>query len=105
MHLGAQLALGAHAIEGADQQHADHQLEVDRGAADGAVVGRHDPADERGVEQHVDSAKRMVSRNVVFEAERIEQRLRHHPLAHHRRLHRTRKTSESRPPASRQRRS
>ncbi|MGI4959769.1 MAG: recombinase family protein, partial [Janthinobacterium lividum] len=47
----------------------------------------------------------MVNGDVVLEAEGVEQRLSHHPPAHHRRLHRTRRLSESRPPASQQRRS
>ena len=85
--LGAKPALRADAAQIADQQHADHQFRVDRGPPDRAVVRRHDAADERRVEQGVDGAQRMVVRHMVIKPERVEQRLRHHPLAHHRRLH------------------
>lgn len=78
--LRTQPALGADAAEVADQQHSDHQLRVDRRAPDRAVVGRHDAADGGGVQQGVHGAQRVVVRHVVFEPERVEQRLRHHPL-------------------------
>ena len=96
--LGAEPALRADAVQVADQQHADHQFRVDRGPSDCTVVRRHDAADERRVEQGVDGAQRVVVRHMVLEPKRAEQRLRHHPLAHHRRLHRTLEVSESRHP-------
>jgi hypothetical protein len=96
--LGAEPALGADAAEVADQEHADHQLRVDRGAPDRAVVGRHHAADEGRVQEGVDGAERVVARHVVLEPEGVEQRLRRHPPAHHRRLPRAAEVSESRPP-------
>ena len=92
--VGAQFALGADASEITDQQHANHQLGIDRRASDGAVVRRHHAADERGVEQSVHSTQRMIGRDMVIQPKRVEQRLRHHPLAHHRRLHRIEEVSE-----------
>jgi len=52
-HPGAELPLGADPAEVADQQHAYHQLRIDRGTSDQAVVGRHDAPDERRVQQGV----------------------------------------------------
>ena len=102
---GTELALRADTAEIPDQQHADHQLRIDRGPPNQAVVGRHDTADEGGVEQGVHSAPGVISRHMVLEPEGVEQRLRYHSLAHHRCLHCTAEASESRPPASWQRQS
>ena len=96
--LGAELPFRADAAQVADQQHADHQLGIDREPPDRAVVGRHDTADERRIEQGIDGAQRVVGRHMVLDPERVEQRLRHYSLAHHCRLHRTVEINESRHP-------
>ncbi len=58
---GAELPLGTDAAEVADQQHAYHQLQIDRGASDQAVVRRHDASDERRVQQCVHRAEQVVA--------------------------------------------
>ncbi len=94
---GAELPLGADAAEVANQQHAYHQLRIDRGTPDQAVVGRHDAPDERRVQQCVHRTKQVVGWKVVINPDRRKHRLRHDPLAHHHRLHRTMETNESQP--------
>jgi hypothetical protein len=84
VNLFAKPRLRADAIEIAHQQHPDHQLGIDRRAAD--------PALERGelwpnalkTEMTVDPAQRMIGGNVVVEPEPVEElRLRRLP-SHHR---------------------
>jgi hypothetical protein len=53
VHPGTKLPLGADAAEVADQQHAHHQLRVDRRPPDRTVMRRHDAADEFRVQQRV----------------------------------------------------
>ena len=45
----------------ADQQHPDHQLRVNRGAADVAVMLSQAGADEREIENGVDAAQQMIA--------------------------------------------
>jgi len=97
VHPGAELPLGADAAEIADQQHTYHQLRIDRGTLDQAIVGRHDAADEGRVQQRVHRAEQVAGWKMVIDLNRGEHRLRHDPLAHHHCLHRTRKTNESQP--------
>ena len=68
-------ALGADAAAVADDEHTDHELGIDRGASDVAVVGlqflvqvgqcrRH---------KHVDPSQQIILRNAIIEAELVEQ--------------------------------
>jgi hypothetical protein len=82
--LVAKPPLGADAAAIADQQHADDQLGIHRGTADGAVVGLELPPNLRQLNKAVDHAQQMISGDMVIEAETVEQRLLpNRPLAHH----------------------
>ena len=81
----------------ADQQHADHQLRIDWGTHDQAVVGRHDLADERRVQQRVHHMEQVACGKMVIVPNRGEHRFRHDPFAHHHCLHRTMEIDESQP--------
>jgi len=67
------------------------------GTPDQAVVRRHDAADECRVQQRIHSAEQVVGWKVIVDPNRVEQRLRHHPLAHHHCLHHTMETNKSQP--------
>ena len=83
----AQPPLRADAAHIADEQHADHQLGINRGPADRAVVGLQLPANARQLNKAIDRAQKVILRDVIFEAEAVEQRsLPHCPLAHHVRI-------------------
>ncbi len=97
VHPGAEFPLGADAAEIADQQHAHHQLRVNRGTPDQAVVPCHDAADERRVQQRVHRPEQVAGWKMVIDPHRGEHRLRHDPLAHHHCLHRTMEINESQP--------
>ena len=80
----AQSPLGADAAAVADQQHADHELGVDRRTPDGAVEGLELPADVAQFDEAADGAKQVIGGNVLLEAEAVEQRLLPDlPLTHH----------------------
>ena len=59
----------------ADQQHADHQLGVDRWTADRAVEGLELPADVAQLDEAVDGAEQVIGGDVLLEAKPVEQRL------------------------------
>ncbi len=68
----------------ADQHHADHQLGIDRWTPGCAVVGLKAAAKARQLDEAVDRAQQVIGRDMIFEAEPVEQRvLPHRPLAHH----------------------
>ena len=68
----------------ADQQHADHQLGVDRRTPDRTVKRLELPADLAEFDEAVDRAQRVVGGDVLLQAEAVEQRLLPDlPLAHH----------------------
>ena len=71
--LFAQPRLGADPVEIADQQHADHELGVDRGATGAAVMLGEAGADEREIEDGVDAAQQVIGRNVPVHAEDVEE--------------------------------
>lgn len=84
MDLVAQTPLGANAAAVADQQHADHQLGIDRGPTNGAVVGRKLATDATQLNEAVDGAQQVIGRHVIVEVEAVEQRfLSGRSLAHH----------------------
>jgi hypothetical protein len=77
--------LGPNAEAVADKQHPDHQLRINRGAPDIAIVRRQMRPNFGQVDETVDPAQHMTVGDVPLQAEAIEQRLLHHPpLAHHR---------------------
>ena len=74
----------ATAPTGCSQQHAGHQLGVDRRTAHRAVEGTERPTDVAQLDEAVDRAQQVVGGNVLLEAEAVEQRLPPDPpLAHH----------------------
>src|ERR1700722_17570492 len=85
MDLLLQPSLRANAEAVADDEHSDHQLRINRGPADVAVVGTQVCANLGQVDDPVDLAQHMIAGHIPREAEAVEQRLLHHPpLAHHR---------------------
>ena len=84
VHLVAEPALGPDAEAVADDQHADHQLGVNRGSPELAVERAQVRPQARQVDNAVDRAEKMIGWNVPLQAELVEQRLlRNPPLAHH----------------------
>ena len=84
MHFLAETPLGADAQAVADQQHADHQLGINRGSAGGTIVAGQVLAQPGAVDEAVDAPQQVIGRDVVLEPELIEQALLHHEtLAHH----------------------
>jgi len=87
MHLFAQPALGTDPHDVADDQHPDHQLGIDRGAADGAVEGLELCPDAGQVNKPVDRTKQVIARHMPLEIKLVEQcRLHACAFAHHRRI-------------------
>ena len=86
MHLVAQPPLRPDAHHVADQQHADHQLGIDRGTADRAGMRRQLLAEAGEVDEPVDPPQKAIRRHVILDRELVEKRaLRHLPRSHHRR--------------------
>src|SRR5271166_3079064 len=102
--LVAQLPLRANAEAVADDQHADHQLGIDRRATRLAVVWLQMRPDLRKVDEPIDLAKQVIVRDMPFQAEAVEQRLLHQPpFAHHRESPRFIEKTESEPGRRRKR--
>jgi hypothetical protein len=72
MDLIAQPTLGTDAEAVAHDQHADHQLRIDRGAADPAVVRLEMLAHTGQVDEAVHRAQQMVHGDVPVEVEAVE---------------------------------
>ncbi len=84
MHLLAQAPLGADAEAVADQQHADHQLGINRGPSHGAVEAGQMLAQPGAVDEAVDTPQQVIGGDMVFKPECVEQALLHHEtLAYH----------------------
>jgi hypothetical protein len=84
MHLLAQPPLRADAHAIADDQHPDHQLGIDRGPPRLAVIRAQVLAEPTQIDEPVDRSQQVIRRNVVLDAEAVEQRFLHHrSLAHH----------------------
>ena len=84
-----QLALRTQAVAVADNQHPHHQLGINRGPADLAVIGlqllAHIAKHRR--RKDIDASEQVLLRNAIFEPKLIEQtRLIASLLPHHRRL-------------------
>ena len=75
MHLFAQPSLGTDAVAVANDQHAHHQLRIDRGASDGAVEVGQVCTQIAEIQALVDAAQEVLGRDVVFQIERVEQAL------------------------------
>src|SRR3954462_4335462 len=75
MHLFTKAALGANPEAVADDQHANHQLWVDRRTTCMAVERSDVAAYVREIEEAIDAAQQVVRRDVIFEIKGIEQLL------------------------------
>jgi hypothetical protein len=72
MNFFAQSALRPYAHAIADDQHADHQLRINRGAT-GAAVERFQPlTDVIEIEMPVDASQHVIGRDVTVEAEIVK---------------------------------
>ena len=106
LHLLAQTPLGADAVAVAHDEHAQHQLGVDRRTPGVAVVLGQMLMQTLKVQAAVDATKQVTLRYVVFDVERVEESILpaclspHHLRALQTNAHRTRITS----PGSRLRR-
>ena len=72
LHLLTEATFRAHRMAIADQEHPDHQLGADRGAAQVAIVGLHLPAQPAQVQNRVDLAQEVIGRNHVLKIELIK---------------------------------
>ena len=72
MNLLAQSALRAYAHAIAGDQHADHQLRIDRGATGTAVERLQRLTNVIEVEMPIDASQNVIGRDMVVEAEIIE---------------------------------
>ena len=72
MNLLAQSALRAYAHAIAGDQHADHQLRIDRGATGAAVEPLQRLTNVIEVEMPIDASQNVIGRDMVVEAEIIE---------------------------------
>ena len=70
----AQPPLGADAASVADDQHADHQFRIDRGATDRAVKRRQSLPQTAKVEKTVDLSQHVIGRKPIFEAKHVKKR-------------------------------
>jgi hypothetical protein len=70
-----ELALRADAVAVADDEHPDHQLRIDRGAADVAIVGLEllVQVGERRRHEHVHPPQQVVLGYAIFQPELVEQ--------------------------------
>ncbi len=84
MNLFAQPPLRADAMAVAHDRHSDHKLGIDRRTAHRAVIRRQVRAHLAGIHEAVDRARQVIARNVILEAELVEQSSLVDPtLAHH----------------------
>ena len=96
VHLLAQPPLGADAQAVADQQHADHQLGIDRRTADRAVEVPQVLANALQIDEPVDGPEQVILRHVPLQRELVEERaLICPPLAHHGRISRSGRTESA----------
>jgi hypothetical protein len=84
MDLFTQAALRAQAHAVADDPHAHHQLGIDRRAANGAIKRLQGIADALQVKKAVNAAQQVIGRDMVVEAEVVEELRRSHLQAHRR---------------------
>ncbi len=86
MNLVAKATLGPDAHAVADDQHADHQLRIDRGSAHMAVKRPQPLAQISEVQVTVDAPEQVIGGDVLVEAEIIKQPRRRLLKPHHRRF-------------------
>ena len=85
VHLFAQPPLRADAKAVADDQHADHQLRINRRPTNGAVKRRQLPPQPVEFDEPIDRSQQMPLRHMPFKRELVKQRvLLDLPLPHHR---------------------
>src|SRR3569833_1397377 len=65
----AQAPLGTNAIAVADDEHADHQLRVDRGPASSAVKAGQMAAQVTQIKEAVNYPQQVIGRDVVLQAQ------------------------------------
>ena len=75
MHFLTQAPLRADAETVAHDQHANHQLRVDRRAARVAVERGEVFAQVAEIQKSIDPAQQMIARNMIVEIEGVEQSL------------------------------
>ena len=75
MGLFAQPAFGADAIAVADDQHADHQLRINRRTPDRAIEIGEVMAQVTQIETLINAAQKMIGWDVIFKVERVKQPL------------------------------
>jgi hypothetical protein len=72
MNLVAQAALRPYAHAIANDQHADHQLRIDRGATGAAVERLQRLTDVIEVQMPVDASQHVIGRDMVVETQIVE---------------------------------
>lgn len=75
MSLFAQPPLGANVITIADDQHADHQLRINRRTPSRAVEVGEVMAQVAQIETLINAAQKAIAWNVIFKVERVKQPL------------------------------
>jgi hypothetical protein len=83
MNFFAQAALRPYAHAIADDQHADHQLRIDRGATGAAVQRFQRLTDAIEVAMPIDASQDVIGRDMIVEAEIVKQPGRRLLRAHH----------------------
>ncbi len=92
MHLLAQPAFRADGKGIADEQHADHQLRIDRRTAARGIIRGQRPADRAQIQHRINLAEQVVRGDVPIEAELIKKLRRFVLSTHHRTISRSSKT-------------
>ncbi|RXH39751.1 hypothetical protein XH94_17975 [Bradyrhizobium zhanjiangense] len=83
-HRRSQAPLRSDAEAVTDQEHPDHQLGIDRRSTDAAIERRQVPPDLFKIDKPVNQPQQVISRDMSFERELIEQRgLFDLPMPHH----------------------
>ena len=72
MDLLAQQPLGANTVAMAYDQHADHQLRVNRGAPNRAVKIGEVMAQVAQIETLINAAQKVIGGDVIFKVERVK---------------------------------
>ena len=84
MHLFTEAAFGTDGEAITHDEHAHHQLGIDRGTANRAIERLQLLPNIAQIKEAVDPAQQMIVRNVILKAEVVEQPLRYCLHPHHR---------------------